>query len=142
MPTPTEPTATRPSELDAPHRRAHSAGMVVPFDSLAASEAMESAGMEPRQARAVAAQLLAVTSAGQAVTRPELEAALATFKTELLHRIAETERGLVERMARVELGLVDRIAGSECRQTALLWRLFGGTVAALGLAVAAIKYLP
>ena len=116
--------------------------MVVPFDSLAASEAMESAGMEPRQARAVAAQLLAVTSAGQAVTRPELEAALATFKTELLHRIAETERGLVERMARVELGLVDRIAGSESRQTALLWRLFGGTVAALGLAVAAIKYLP
>ena len=73
----------------------------------------------------------AAASASEAVTRPELEAALAAQKTELLDRIAESERGLV-----------DRIAESERRMSALLWRLFGGMVAVTGAAVAVLRYLP
>jgi len=56
---------------------------------------------------------LAAVEAGDAIARPELDAALAEFKLELLDRI-----------------------------TALLWRLFGGIVAVAGLAVAAAKLLP
>ncbi len=105
--------------------------MAVSFDTLAAAEAMESAGVEQRQARAIAAQMHAAASADEAVTRPELEAALAALKTELLDRIAESERGLI-----------DRIAESERRMSALLWRLFGAMVAVAGAAVAMLKYLP
>ena len=104
--------------------------MAVSFDTLAAAEAMESAGVEARHARAIAAQLHAAAAAGEAVTRPELEAALAALKSELLDRISESERGLV-----------DRISESERRTAALLWRLFGGMVAVAGLAVAALRYL-
>ena len=43
------------SELDPDHGRPHSAPMSFAFDTLAASEAMRAAGMEPGQARAVAA---------------------------------------------------------------------------------------
>ncbi len=127
MPAPTEESATRPASLDAPHGRAHSARMVVPFDTLAATEAMESVGLEPLHARAIAAQLYAVSRASDAVTRPELEAALATLKTELLDRIGElsdriteSERGLMDRIGELanritesERGLVDRITESE-----------------------------
>ena len=138
--------------------------MTVSFDTLAAAEAMESAGVEPRQARVIAAQLQAATSAMEAVTRPEMEAALATLKTELLDRmaestralrdrIAESERGLLERMAESERGLLERMVEgerglrermteSERRTAALLWRLFGAMVAVAGLAVAMIRYLP
>ncbi len=127
--------------------------MAVSFDTLAAAEAMESAGVERRQARVIAAQMHAAASAGEAVTRPELEAALAALKTELLDRIAESERRLVDRIAESESGLVDRIAGSERglvdriaeserRMSALLWRLFGAMVAVVGAAVAVLKYLP
>ena len=127
--------------------------MAVSFDTLAAAEAMESAGVEHPQARAIAAQLHAAASAGEAVTRPGLEAALgalkaelldrtATLKAELLDRIAESERGLVDRIAESERGLVDRIAESERRTAALLWRLFGGMVAVAGATVAVLKYLP
>lgn len=105
--------------------------MIVPFDTLAATDAMESVGMDPRQARVIAAQLYAASRAGEAVTRPELEAALARLKAELLDRIAASARGLV-----------DRIAEGERRHGAQLWRLFGGIVAIAGLAVSAIKYLP
>ncbi len=94
--------------------------MAVSFDTLAAAEAMESAGVESRQARAIAAQLHAAASTGEAITRPELEVALAALKTELLDRIAESER----------------------RTAALLWRLFGGMVAVAAVAVAVLKYLP
>ena len=55
----------------------------------------------------------ATASAGDAIARPELDAALAELKLELLDRI-----------------------------TALLWRLFGGIVAVAGLAVAAVRLLP
>ena len=105
--------------------------MAVSFDTLAAAEAMESAGVESRQARAIAAQLHVAASTGEAVTRPELEASLAGLKSELLDRIAESERGLV-----------DRIAESERGTAALLWRLFGGMVAVAGVAVAVLTYLP
>ena len=105
--------------------------MTVSFDNLAAAEAMESVGVEPRQARVIAAQLHAAASAGDAVTRPELEVALAASETKLLDRIVESERGLL-----------DRIAESERRIAALLSRLFGAWVAVAGLAVAVIRYLP
>ena len=102
------------SEFDPDHGRPHSAPMSFAFDTLAAAEAMRAAGMEPGRARAVAAQLrAAAASAGDAIARPELDAALAELKLELLDRI-----------------------------TALLWRLFGGIVAVAGLAVAAVRLLP
>ena len=138
--------------------------MTVSFDTLAAAEAMESVGVEPRQARVIAAQLHAAASAWKAVTRPEMEAALAALKTELvdrltesehgllnrvaesehglLNRVAESERGLLNRVAESERGLLDRMAESERRIVALLWRLFGAMVAVAGLAVAVIRYLP
>ena len=127
--------------------------MAVSFDTLAAAEAMESAGVESRQARAIAAQLHVAASTGEAVTRPELEASLAGLKSELLDRIAESERGLldriaeserglIDRIAESERGLIDRIAESERGTAALLWRLFGGMVAVAGVAVAVLTYLP
>ena len=94
--------------------------MAVAFDTLAAAEAMESAGVEPRQARTIAGQMQVAASAGKPVTRPALEATLAGLKMELL----------------------DRIGNSERRTAAMLWRLFGGIVAVAGVAVAALKYLP
>ncbi len=138
--------------------------MVAAFDTLAAAEAMESAGLERRQARVIAAQLQTAAGASGAVARSELESALAGLRTELLdriaeseqgllnriaeseqgllNRIAESERGLLNRIAESERGLVDRIAESERRMSALLWRLFGGIVAVAGVAVAALRYLP
>ena len=47
----------RPPNLDASHGRAHSARMVVPFDTLATTEAMKSVGMNPRQTRVIGTQL-------------------------------------------------------------------------------------
>ena len=94
--------------------------MPATFDTLAASEALQAVGVESGQARAIANQLRLAAGAGQGVTQPELQAALAKLKTELLDRIAESER----------------------RTTAQLWRLFGGIVAVAGLVVALIKYLP
>lgn len=121
--------------------------MVAAFDTLAAAEAMESAGLDRRQARAIAAQLQTAAGASGAVTRSELESALAGLRTELLDRIAASEQGLLNRIAKSERGLVDRIAESERRMSALLWRLFGGIVAVAGVAVAgvavaALRYLP
>ena len=57
---------------------------------------------------------------GDAVTRPELEAALAALKVQLMDRIAEGER----------------------RTAALAWRMFGGMVGVAGVAVALLRYLP
>ncbi len=116
--------------------------MAALFDTLAASDALEAAGMDRRTARACAAQIQTAVSTGEAVTRPELKAALAALKAELVDRIAETERGLVDRIAETEHGLVNRIAETERRLAALLWRLFGGIVALAGLVVAALKLLP
>ena len=120
MPMPTEESATRPPSLDAPHGRAHSARMVVPFDTLAATEAMESVGLEPLHARAIATQLYAVSRASDAVTRPELEAALATLKTELLDRIgelsdriSESERGFLDRNTETERGIMGHITETQ-----------------------------
>lgn len=105
--------------------------MVAAFDTLAAAEAMESAGLERRQARVIAAQLQTAAAASGAVARSELESALAGLRTELLDGIAESEQGLL-----------NRIAESERRMSALLWRLFGGIVAVAGVAVVALRYLP
>ena len=119
------------TELDPQQGRTHSPRMPATFDTLAASEALQAVGVESGQARAIANQLRLAAGAGQGVTHPELEAALAKLETKLLDRIAESERGLIE-----------RIAESERRTTAQLWRLFGGIVAVAGVVVALIKYLP
>ena len=127
--------------------------MSAPFDTLTATDTLEAAGMDRRLARACAAQLQAAASAGEAVTRPELDAALTASRAELLDRIGESERGLIERIAKSETGLIeriaetersliDRIAQTERRMASLLWRLFGGIVAVAGLVVAAIRLLP
>ncbi len=137
--------------------------MTVAFDTLTAAEAMESAGVKPDHARAIATQLHAAAGAVNAVTRPEVEALLAALKATLLDRIAasertqndrnaelerrlldrsaELERGLLERSAELERGLLDRIALSERRMTALLWRLFGAMVAVATVSVAVLGYL-
>ena len=140
-------------ELDPRPGQPHSASMSFVFDTLAAADALRDAGMEPGQARAVATQLRVAASAGDAVTRPELEAALARLKTDLTERmaageaalrtqIAESERMLLNRITEGEQMLLDRIAESERRHAALLWRLFGGIVATAGVAVAAARLLP
>lgn len=108
------------AELDPARSQTHIASMSDAFDTLAAADALQDAGMEPEQARAVATQLRAAAGTGDAVTRPELETALNRLKIELLDRIAESER----------------------RTAALLSRLFGGMVAVSGLAVAAVRLLP
>ena len=108
------------TELDPQRGRAHSPRMPATFDTLAASEALQAVGVESGQARAIANQLRLAAGAGQGVTHPELEAALAKLETKLLDRIAESER----------------------RTTAQLWRLFGGIVTVAGVVVALIKYLP
>ena len=148
------------TELDPQRGRAHSPGMPATFDTLAASEALQAVGVESGQARTIANQLRLAAGAGQGVTYPELETALAKLETKLLDRIAEFERGITERVADTERGLLglnaetngkiaslrtellDRIAESERRTTAQLWRLFCGIVAVAGLVVALIKYLP
>ena len=119
------------------------------FDTLAAAEALEAAGMDRGIARACAAQMQAAASAGEPVTRPELDAALAALKADLLERIAETdnriagvENRMIERIVESENRTIERIAETERRLTMLVWRLFGGAVAVAGLAVAALKYLP
>lgn len=83
------------------------------FDSLAAAEALQAAGIGSDQAKAIAVQLQTAASAGDPVTRPELDAALANLKAELLERMA-----------------------------VLFWRFYGGVVALVGLAVAIIRFLP
>ncbi len=112
--------------------------MGAPFDTLAASEALEAAGMDPRQAKACAAQLYAAAGAGEAVTRPELDAALAGFKTEMLERFAETDARIGEtneRIASLEVRLTERMS--------VQFRLLVGVIVAVaGLAVAAMKALP
>ena len=64
----------------------------------------------------------------------------------LVERIAESERGLVERIAESERGLIERIAETERRMMDRMsmqyWRLVGTMTALLGLAVAAMRYLP
>ena len=137
------------TELDPQQGRTHSPRMPAPFDTLAASEALQAVGVESGQARAIANQLRLAAGAGQGVTHPELEAALARLETKLLDRIAESERALLEltaetnaKIASLRTELLDRIAESERRTTAQLWRLFGGIVAVAGVVVALIKYLP
>ncbi len=137
--------------------------MTVAFDTLTAAEAMESAGVKPDHARAIATQLHAAAGAVNAVTRSEIEAMLAALKAALLDRIAasertqndrstelehglldrnaELERRLLDHSAELERGLLDRIALSERRMTALLWRLFGAMVAVATVSVAVLGYL-
>ena len=100
-------------ELDPGPRQPHSARMSVAFDTLAAADALRAVGMEPDHARAIAAQLRAAAGAGDAVTRPDLEAALARLKTELLERMADTKTELLERITGGEREIMDRIAESE-----------------------------
>ena len=116
--------------------------MAALFDTLAAGDALEAAGMDRRTARACAAQIHAAVSTGEAVTRPEPETALAALETELVDRLAKMERILVDRISETERVLGDRLAEMERRLAALLWRLFGGGVALAGLVVAVLKLLP
>lgn len=108
------------TELDPQQGRTHSPRMPAPFDTLAASEALQAVGVESGQARAIANQLRLAAGAGQGVTHPELEAALARLETKLLDRIAESERALLEltaetnaKIASLRTELLDRIAESE-----------------------------
>ena len=120
--------------------------MTASIDILAVAEALEESGMDTRQAHVCATQMHLVANAREAVTRPELSAALGQLKAELLERIAGSERGLVERIAESERGLIERIAETERRMMDRMsmqyWRLVGTMTALLGLAVAVMRYLP
>ena len=87
--------------------------MAAHFDTLAAAEAIENAGIEREAARVLAAQLRIASDAGDPVTRPELEAALAVLKTELTDRMSS-----------------------------LGWRLVGMVIAAHAVLLAAVKLVP
>ena len=100
-------------ELDPGPGQPHSASMSFVFDTLAAADALRDAGMEPAQARAVATQLRAAAGAGDAVTRPELEAALAKLKTELVERMTEGEGALRTHLAESVQSLRERITEGE-----------------------------
>ena len=98
--------------------------MTASIDILAVAEALEESGMDTRQAHVCATQMHLVANAREAVTRPELDAALRRLKTELIERIAESERRMMESMSMQ------------------YWRLMATMTALLGLAVAAMLYLP
>ena len=117
------------SELDPARGQPHSGPMSASFDTLAAADALRAVGMESGHARAIATQLRAASGAGDAVTRPELEAALAKFKTELLERMADTKTELLERIADGEAALMERIAKGEA---ALMGRIEKGEAALMG----------
>ena len=87
--------------------------MAAQFDTLAAAEAIENAGIEREAARVLAAQLRIASDAGGPVTRPELEAALAVLKTELTDRMSS-----------------------------LGWRLVGMVIAAHAVLLAAVQLVP
>ena len=89
--------------------------MTAAFDTLAAAEALEAAGMEPRQAKACAAQLREAANAGQD--------ALAT-KADLSSLRQATQADLSALEAR------------------LTWRIVGLVIAANALLVAAVKLIP
>ncbi len=98
--------------------------MTASIDIRAVAETLEESGMDTRQAHVCATQMHLVANAREAVTRPELDAALRRLKTELIERIAESERRMMESMSMQ------------------YWRLMATMTALLGLAVAAMLYLP
>ena len=59
-------------------------GMSTAFDTAATVRELEAAGMDRGQAEVVAAACRKVSEAGEPVTRPELDAALAQLKTRLV----------------------------------------------------------
>ncbi len=87
--------------------------MAAQFDTLAAAEAIENAGIDRKAAKVLAGQLRMASDAGNPVTRPELEAALAVLKTELIDRMSS-----------------------------LGWRLVGIVIAANAVLLAAVKLIP
>ena len=87
--------------------------MAAQFDTLAAAEAIENAGIDRTAAKVLAAQLRIASDAGDPVTRPELEGALAVLKTDLMERMSS-----------------------------LGWRLVGIVIAANAVLLAAVKLIP
>ena len=61
--------------------------MTTDFDTLAATHRLEAAGMDRKQAEAVAETARGAALAGQPVTRAELEAALAALKADVTVRM-------------------------------------------------------
>ena len=68
------------------------------FDTLAAASALENAGIKSEHAKAFAAQLGAAATAGEPVSRPEMDAALASLEarmTNKLYAVAAALAGLM-----------------------------------------------
>ena len=133
--------------------------MAAQFDTLVAAEALHDAGIDGKHAKAIATQLRLASDAGEPVTRPELQAALAplatrtefeaglgALKTELIDRMAETEKRMLQHGAETEKRMLQHSAEMERRlmdrTTALIWQLFGAMVAIAGPAVAVVKLTP
>ena len=123
------------TSLDDPPGARKNVPVTAFIDILAVAEALEESGMDTRQAHVCATQMHLVANAREAVTRPELAAALGQLKAELLERITQSERGLIERIAETERRMMDRMSMQ-------YWRLVGTMTGLLGLAVAAMRYLP
>ncbi len=122
--------------------------MAAQFDTLAAADALEDAGIDGKHARAIATQLRIVANTRKAVmqteaeaalaplaTKAELEAGLGALKAELIERIAKTEKRMLQNSAKMERRLMER-------NTALIWRVVGAMVAVNALLVAAVKLIP
>ena len=108
--------------------------IVAQFDTLAAADALEDAGIDRTHTKAIATQLRVASDAGEPVTRPALDVALGALKAELIERIAETEKRMLQHSAEMERRLMDRTP-------ALIWRLFGAMVALAGITIAVLEYL-
>ncbi len=87
--------------------------MAARFDTLAAAEALEDAGIDRMHAKAIATQLRVSSEAGEPVTRHELHVAVGGLKADLA-----------------------------ALETRLTWRLIGFMVAVNALLVAAVKLIP
>ena len=125
----------------------------IPFSALGAEQAFQDAGIELRQARALATQIELAANAGGFVTNEQLTSALSSLKLEIIDRMARGEaenRDLIAEnrdfIATSVSDLHDRISRTEKElrehMATLLWRFFGGMVAMATLFFAAVRYLP
>ena len=136
----------------------------IPFSALGAEQAFQDAGIELRQARALATQIELAANAGGFVTNEQLTSALSSLKLEIIDRMARGEaetRSLIAASEAETRSLIaenrdfiatsvsdlhDRISRTEKElrehMATLLWRFFGGMVAMATLFFAAVRYLP
>jgi hypothetical protein len=96
----------------------------VPFDTLKLAARLEAGGFTPEQARTFASAMADAASSADLVTKPDLDAGLAGLKREIDGAKREFEAALLNLEQRMTI------------------RLDGIMVIAVGILLAAIRYLP